>query len=80
MKKMRSHTENKRLLWQHLITTVTDNIRKMTVKGVQIKLESFFLTLLPTAFYDFLSYRGDFYPTPQKTMLKLFDWFEIWYT
>ena len=24
--------------------------------------------------------RGDFYPTPQKTMLKLFDWFEIWYT
>ena len=22
----------------------------------------------------------DFYPTPQKTMLKLFDWFEIWYT
>ena len=23
---------------------------------------------------------GDFYPTPQKTMLKLFDWFEIWYT
>ena len=24
--------------------------------------------------------QGDFYPTPQKTMLKLFDWFEIWYT
>ena len=23
---------------------------------------------------------GRFYPTPQKTMLKLFDWFEIWYT
>ena len=23
---------------------------------------------------------GNFYPTPQKTMLKLFDWFEIWYT
>ena len=23
---------------------------------------------------------GDFYPTTQKTMLKLFDWFEIWYT
>ena len=23
---------------------------------------------------------GDFYPTPQKTMLTLFDWFEIWYT
>ena len=22
----------------------------------------------------------DFYPTPQKTMLKLFDRFEIWYT
>ena len=33
------------------------------------------LTLLPTAFYDFLSYAvgGDFYPPPQKTMLKLFD-------
>ena len=30
------------------------------------------LTLLPTAFYDFLGY-GDFYPTPQKTMLKLLD-------
>ena len=26
------------------------------------------LTLLPTAFCDFLSYGGDFYPTPQKTM------------
>ena len=38
------------------------------------------LTLLPTAFYDFLSYGGDFYPTPQQTMLKLFDWLEIWYT
>ena len=40
------------------------------------------LTLLPKAFYDFLSYGGgeDFYPTPQETMLKLFDWFEIWYT
>ena len=23
---------------------------------------------------------ADFYPTPQKTMLKLFDWFQIWYT
>ena len=41
-----------------------------------------FLTLLPTAFYDFLNYGGggDFYPTPQKKMLKLFNWFEIWYT
>ena len=38
------------------------------------------LTLLRTAFYDFLSYGGDFYPTPQKTTLKLFDWFEMWYT
>ena len=39
--------------------------------------------LLPTGFYDFLSYGwggGEIYPTPQKTMLKLFDWFEIWYT
>ena len=41
------------------------------------------LTQLPAAFYDFLSYEGgggDFYPTPQKTMSKLFDWFEISYT
>ena len=39
------------------------------------------LTLLPTAFYNFLSYwGGDFYPIPQKTMLRLFDSFEIWYT
>ena len=37
------------------------------------------LTLLPMAFYDFLRYGGggwgDFYPTPLKTVLKLFDWF-----
>ena len=43
-----------------------------------------FLTLLPTASNDFLSYGGgggvgDFYPTPQKTMLRLSEWFEIWY-
>ena len=41
------------------------------------------LTVLNTAFYDFLSYRGGggiFYLTPQNTMLKLFNWFEIWYT
>ena len=24
--------------------------------------------------------RENFYPTPQKTMLELFDWFGIWYT
>ena len=23
---------------------------------------------------------GGIYPIPQKTMLKLFDWFQIWYT
>ena len=33
----------KRLLWQHLTTMVTDKIRKMTVKGVKLKSESFFL-------------------------------------
>ena len=43
MPKMRRHTENKRLLWQHLITMVIDNICKMTVKGVKLKSESFFL-------------------------------------
>ena len=37
------HTGNKRLLWQHFTTMVIDKIRKMTVKGVQLKPESFFL-------------------------------------
>ena len=37
------HTENQRLSWQHLITMVIDKIRKMTVKGVKLKSESFFL-------------------------------------
>ena len=23
---------------------------------------------------------AEIYPVPQKTMLKLFDWFQIWYT
>ena len=36
-------TGNKRLLWQHLTTLVIDNIRRMTVKGVKLKSESFFL-------------------------------------
>ena len=37
------HTGNKRLLWQHLTTMVTDKIRKMSVKGVKLKSESYFL-------------------------------------
>ena len=45
------HTENKRLLWQHLTTIVIDKIRKMTVKGVKLKSESFFLI-------SFWSYEG----------------------
>ena len=40
--KMMWHTENKRLLWQHLITMVIDKICKMIVKGVELKSESFF--------------------------------------
>ena len=40
--KMRWHTENKRLLWQHLTTLVIDKIRKMSIKGVNLKSESFF--------------------------------------
>ena len=36
------HTGNKRLLWQHLNTMVTDKIRKMSVKGVKLKSESYF--------------------------------------
>ena len=41
--KMTWHAGNKRLLWQHLITMVIDKIREMTVKGVKLKSESFFL-------------------------------------
>ena len=37
------HTGNKRLLWQHLTTMVLDKIRKMPVKGVKLKSESYFL-------------------------------------
>ena len=36
------HIGNKRLLWQHLNTMVTDKIRKMSVKGVKLKSESYF--------------------------------------
>ena len=36
------HTGNKRLLWQHLTTKVIDKIRKMSIKGVKLKSESFF--------------------------------------
>ena len=39
---MTSHTGNKRLLWQHLTTMVIDKIRKMSIKGVKLKSESFF--------------------------------------
>ena len=31
-----------RLLWQHLTAMVIDKIRKMSVKGVKLKSESFF--------------------------------------
>ena len=40
--KMTWHTGNKRLLWQHLITMVIDKIRKMSIKGVKLKSESYF--------------------------------------
>ena len=36
------HTGNKRLLWQHLTTMVFDKTRKMSVKGVKLKSESYF--------------------------------------
>ena len=39
---MTSHTGNKRLLWQHLTTMVIDKIRKISIKGVKLKSESFF--------------------------------------
>ena len=32
-----------------------------------------------THFTTFSATGRGFYPTPQKTMLKLFDWFKIWY-
>ena len=31
------------LLWQHLTTMVIDKIRKMSLKGVKLKSESYFL-------------------------------------
>ena len=37
------HTGNKRLLWQHLTAMVIDKIRKMSLKGVKLKSESYFL-------------------------------------
>ena len=40
--KMTWHTGNKRFLWQHLTTMVIDKIRKMSIKGVKLKSESFF--------------------------------------
>ena len=43
------NTENKRLLWRHLITMIIDKIPKMTVKGVKLKSESFF-----SIFHDIL--------------------------
>ena len=36
------HSVNKRLLWQHLIRMVIDEICKTTFKGVKSKSESFF--------------------------------------
>ena len=35
-----------KLLWHHLTTTVIDKTRKMTVKGVKLKSESFFVISL----------------------------------
>ena len=40
--KMTWHNGNKRLLWQHLTTMVIAKIRKMSIKGVKLKSESFF--------------------------------------
>ena len=40
--RMTWHTGNKRLLWQHLTTMVIDKIRKVSIKGVKLKSESFF--------------------------------------
>ena len=37
------HTGNKRLLWQHLTTMVIDKVRKMSVRDVKLKSESYFL-------------------------------------
>ena len=36
------HSGNKRLLWQHLTRMVIDKIRKMSIKDVKLKSESFF--------------------------------------
>ena len=48
-----THTENKSLPWQHLITMVIDKTCKMTVKGVKLKSESIF-----SISYGVLEYEG----------------------
>ena len=37
------HTGDQRLLWQHLTAMVIDKIRKISVKGVKLKSENYFL-------------------------------------
>ena len=80
------------MLCKNLKNQLTKNRQNSTCKILSVELENSIsrlilkefqqfwfqnLTLLPTALYDFLSYRGggggDFYLTPQKTMLRLFD-------
>ena len=56
------HTGNKRLLWQHLATMVIDKLRKMIVKGVKLKSESFFL-ISPSVLEKTLGGGGGFRPS-----------------
>ena len=69
--KMTWHTGNKRLLWQHLTTMVIDKIRKMSIKGVKLKSESFFSISPGVLELWRKNIRGDgFRPPPVQIGLK----------
>ena len=62
--KMTWHTGNKRLLWQHLTTMVIDNIRKMSIKSVKLKSESFISIFLGVWSYGGKTLGGRIPPPP----------------
>ena len=69
------HTVNKRLLWQHLTTMVIDKIRKMSIKGVKLKSESFF-SISPGV----LELRRKNLREGVQIGLRLFQWRQKWYS
>ena len=64
---MTSHTGNKRLLWQYLTTMVIDKIRKMSIKGVKLKSESFFSISPGVLELGRKNLRGGWIPPPSGT-------------